>query len=50
MWPFFFWAIIFAVLEIIALVASRRRESGVVALVKDAVFVLGYGTLLIVAA
>ena len=50
LWPFFFWAIIFAVLEIIALVASRRRESGVVALVKDAVFVLGYGTLLIVAA
>ena len=50
LWPFFFWAIIFAVLEIIALVASRRRESGVVPLVKDAAFVLGYGILLIIAA
>jgi hypothetical protein len=48
-WPFFFLAIIFLVLEVIALVAAREAERHVVPAVKDAVFVALYGILLIVA-
>jgi hypothetical protein len=47
-WPFFFLAIIFLVLEVIALVAAREAERHVLPAVKDAVFVALYGILLIV--
>lgn len=48
-WPFFIWAGAFLVLEIIALFATRKGDGGVVRILKDAVFWVGYGILLIVA-
>jgi uncharacterized membrane protein YidH (DUF202 family) len=48
-WPFFIWAGAFLVLEIIALIASRKGDGGVAQVLKDAVFWVGYGILLIVA-
>lgn len=48
-WPFFSLAIIFFVLEIISLVATRETENQSVPLVKDAVFFVIYAILLIVA-
>jgi hypothetical protein len=48
-WPFFFLAVIFFVLEIIALVATREADRHLVPAIKDAVFVALYGVLLIVA-
>ncbi len=46
-WPFFIVAIIFCVLEIISLIAARDSQKHVVPAVKDAVFVVVYGFLLI---
>ncbi len=48
-WPVFFLAVIFSVLEVIALVAARESEKHVVPAVKDAVFLAIYGLLLIAA-
>jgi hypothetical protein len=48
-WPFFFLAIIFFVLEVIALVAARESDRHAAPAVKDAVFLALYGILLIVA-
>ncbi len=46
-WPFFGLAIIFFVLEIIALIAARDSNKHAVPAVKDALFVVLYGILLI---
>ena len=49
-WPFFFAAIIFFVLEIIALIVGRDSESqSAVPAIKDGVFVVLYAVLLIIA-
>ncbi len=48
-WPFFSLAIIFFVLEVIALVATRDVEKQVVPVIKDAVFLVLYGVLLVIA-
>lgn len=48
-WPFFFLAIIFFVLEVIALFAGGDREKQVVPLIKDVVFVVLYAILLLFA-
>ena len=48
-WPFFTLAIIFFVLEIISLISSSKSDQQVVPAVKDALFVVIYGILLIVA-
>ncbi len=48
-WPFFFLAVIFFVLEIITLVARREGPAGAVSLVKDVVFVGVYVIFFIVA-
>lgn len=48
-WPFLILAVIFFVLEIIALVATRDRDKHLVPAIKDAVFVVLYGILLILA-
>ena len=48
-WPFFMLAIIFFVLEIISLISSSKSDQQVVPAVKDALFVVIYGILLIVA-
>ena len=48
-WPFFFLALIFSVLEIIALVASRNSDTrSAVPAIKDFLFVAAYAILLIV--
>jgi hypothetical protein len=49
-WPFFGLAIIFFVLEVIALAAIREPERQTVPAVKDGVFVVAYGILLLIAA
>lgn len=53
-WPFFGLAVIFFVLEIFVLAARRedeaRADAGVVPALKDAVFVVAYGVLLLIAA
>jgi len=53
-WPFFGLALIFFVLEIFVLAARRgveaRPDAGVVPALKDAVFVVAYGVLLLIAA
>ena len=49
LWPFFFWALIFWVLEGVLLIATREREGQLLGAVKDAVFFGVYGILLIVA-
>ena len=49
-WPFFFLSGVFFVLEVIALIAVNRAEKQLVPAVKDAVFLVLYGVLLIVAA
>ncbi len=46
-WPFFIAAIIFFVLEIISLMATRDSDKQVVPAIKDAVFLVVYGFLLI---
>ena len=46
-WPFFYLAIIFFVLEIIALIATRESEKQLLPAIKDAAFVVIYGFLLI---
>ncbi len=48
-WPFFGLAIIFFVLEIISLIATRGSDHQTVPAIKDAIFVIVYGILLIVA-
>ena len=48
-WPFFVLAIIFFVLEVISLVATRGTEHQTVPAVKDAAFIVVYAILLIVA-
>ena len=49
-WPFFFAAVIFFVLEIISLIASRDSETqSAVPAIKDGLFVILYAVLLIVA-
>ncbi len=48
-WPFFGLAIIFFVLEIISLIATRGSDHQTVPAIKDAIFVVIYGILLIVA-
>ncbi len=48
-WPFLILAVIFFVLEIIALVATRDSDKHLVPAIKDAVFVVLYGILLIIA-
>jgi hypothetical protein len=45
-WPFFFLAIVFFVLEVIALVATGDRDKQVVPAIKDVVFLVLYGILL----
>jgi len=47
-WPFFGLAIIFFVLEIIVLAARRATETSVLPTLKDGVFVVGYGVLLLI--
>ena len=49
-WPVFFLALLFFVLEIIALLSLRGRRGHVVPAIKDAVFVVLYAVFLIVAA
>lgn len=46
-WPFFSVAIIFFVLEVISLIATRDSDKHVVPAIKDAVFLVVYGFLLI---
>lgn len=46
-WPFFFLAIVSSVLEIIALMATRESGKSGIAAVKDALFLIVYGALLI---
>ncbi|HJP23050.1 MAG: hypothetical protein QF546_06265 [Alphaproteobacteria bacterium] len=48
-WPFFGLAIIFFVLEIISLIATRGTDHQTVPAIKDGIFVVVYGILLIVA-
>ena len=48
-WPFLILAVIFFVLEIIALVATRDSDKHLVPAIKDGVFVVLYGILLIIA-
>ena len=48
-WPFLFLSFIFFVLEVIALTVTRDPEKQVVPAIKDAVFLVIYGVLLIVA-
>ncbi len=48
-WPFFILAIIFFVAEIISLVATANTDRPVVPAIKDAVFFIAYGVLLIIA-
>lgn len=48
-WPFFFLAVIFFVLEIIMLIATTGSERSGLGAAKDAVFMILYGILLIVA-
>lgn len=48
-WPFFFLAIIFFVLEIIMLIATTGSERSGLGAAKDAIFMVLYGILLIVA-
>ncbi len=48
-WPFFILAIIFFVAEIISLIATANTDRPVVPAVKDAVFLVAYGVLLIIA-
>jgi hypothetical protein len=48
-WPVFFLAIIFFVLEIIVLIATAVSEKQVIPAIKDAIFFIAYGILLIVA-
>ena len=48
-WPFFFLAVIFFVLEIIALIASKASDKPVFPVIKDAIYMLAWGILLIVA-
>ena len=48
-WPIFFLAIVFLVLEVIALVATRDREKQVVPAIKDIVFLVLYGIFLVAA-
>ena len=45
-WPFFFLAVVFFVLEVIALVATGDREKQVVPAIKDIVFLVLYGIFL----
>jgi hypothetical protein len=47
-WPFFAWALIFLVLEIITQVATETEQQ-IVGLVKDVAFFVVYAVLLIVA-
>ena len=49
-WPFFYWALIFFVLELILVIAVRRPENSMLGAVKDLVFVAVYAILLIIAA
>ena len=48
-WPFFFLAVIFFVLEIISLVAARDSRNQIVPAIKDALFMVIYAILLIAA-
>lgn len=48
-WPFFFLAVIFFVLEIIMLIATTGSERSGLGAAKDAVFMILYGVLLIIA-
>lgn len=48
-WPFFGLAIIFFVLEIFVLAARRESETAVLPALKDGVFVVAYGVLLLIA-
>ena len=49
MWPFFWLAVVFFVLEIIALIATRGSENQAVPAMKDGLFVLLYAVFLLVA-
>lgn len=49
LWPFFFLALIFFVLEIIVLLATRDSDNPAPGILKDAVFLALYGVLLIIA-
>jgi len=49
-WPFFGLAVIFFVLEIFVLAARRGPETSVLPALKDTVFVVAYGVLLLIAA
>ncbi len=48
-WPFFFLAIVFFVLEIIVLIATKPSDKPVIPVIKDAIYMLAYGIFLIVA-
>jgi hypothetical protein len=49
-WPFFIWGGAFFLLEIIGLIAITETDKSLTMLLKDAVFLVGYGVLLLVAA
>lgn len=49
-WPFFAWAVIAFVLEIIVLLATRDTDHPIAGLIKDIMFLAVYGLLLIIAA
>jgi hypothetical protein len=48
-WPFFILAIIFFVAEIISLIATASAARSVVPTLKDAIFFIAYGALLVIA-
>lgn len=48
-WPFFFLAVVFFVLEIIVLIATKPSDKPVIPVIKDAIYMLAYGVFLIVA-